>query len=683
MPIAPLRCHLLIGPPGSGKSTLAAVLARQLEPLQAVLLATDRLRQELYGDPSIQGEWSELEELLHQRLEEAVAAGRPVILDATHARRPWRLAITQALTLPKPVEWIGWWLQTPLAICRRWNQQRSQPVPDPVLQRLDQALQKRHHQPERGEGFAVVVSLNPAEQPELEAAVEMELGRLDLRLAAACSRESGLVLHGYSRLLDSERLLYLLQLLSRYPGLEAADPQTRQELEAMVSPLPEGSMAERAAVLLAAWRGDCYGDVDAMEADLVWLESQGFLSARPLRTPITPPPFAGDRLADCGGWPHLADQAVFVRVMLLLRHLLQVPFDQQAGTPLPTHLIAQLQGIEGRYAPRAEATLRKDIQLVLTPYGFRRRNDNVRHGYGLGTALLPAARLRELHHLVAQEASRLGDPSAQDLLQELEDRLRWAGLLPEDGLPVRVFANRSIVHPELVRSDSLALPHQAEKLEAAIEANQRVVLQRYAASARHAESPEGELRVWPLQLVFHNIGWYLAYEEDGIGQPEGLIRCERLDRLGWRQVVRSHQRSAEHRRAAVQRLSQLMEVCGGIYFGDDLQAQQDVGSGDPARMAPWLTTVRFYCTAAVFDFLREGLQRFPLRQIRLSKPLPGDRWTPHPQAPHCLEPLLDSSHPYPVELDVPQWTADRDVDFRRWLGGYGEGTMIAAEKCSA
>ena len=90
---------------------------------------------------------------------------------------------------------------------------------------------------------------------------------------------------------------------------------------------------------------------------------------------------------------------------------------------------------------------------------------------------------------------------------------------------MRVFADRSIVHPELVSSDSLALPHQAEKLEAAIEANQRVVLQRYAASARHAESPEGELRVWPLQLVFHNIGWYLAYEEDGIGQPEGLIRC--------------------------------------------------------------------------------------------------------------------------------------------------------------
>ena len=43
-----------------------------------------------------------------------MAAGFPVIIDATHARRPWRLALTQALLLPAPVEWIGWWLYTAL-----------------------------------------------------------------------------------------------------------------------------------------------------------------------------------------------------------------------------------------------------------------------------------------------------------------------------------------------------------------------------------------------------------------------------------------------------------------------------------------------------------------------------------------------------------------------------------------
>jgi hypothetical protein len=37
-----------------------------------------------------------------------------VILDGTHSQRPWRLAILQVLKLPAPVQWIGWWLTTPL-----------------------------------------------------------------------------------------------------------------------------------------------------------------------------------------------------------------------------------------------------------------------------------------------------------------------------------------------------------------------------------------------------------------------------------------------------------------------------------------------------------------------------------------------------------------------------------------
>ncbi|MFN6337153.1 MAG: AAA family ATPase, partial [Cyanobacteriota bacterium] len=81
---APLRCHLLIGPPASGKTTLAGVLAQLTG---AVVLSTDVVRGELFGDAAVQGPWRDIEALLHQRLREAVAAGTPVILDATHARR--------------------------------------------------------------------------------------------------------------------------------------------------------------------------------------------------------------------------------------------------------------------------------------------------------------------------------------------------------------------------------------------------------------------------------------------------------------------------------------------------------------------------------------------------------------------------------------------------------------------
>ncbi len=313
---------------------------------------------------------------------------------------------------------------------------------------------------------------------------------------------------------------------------------------------------------------------------------------------------------------------------------------------------------------------------MLTPYGFRNRNDNVRHGYGLGAAVLPAARLREVHQVVSQAALRLEDPTALDLLAELEERLRWGGVLRDDALPLRAFANRSIVQRDRVRRDSLAIPEQAEKLEVAITEGRRVLLERFSDAASFEDGPEPVQRVWPLQLLFHNIGWYLAYEEDAVGHRHGLIRTERLDRLALRQVDSSARRPLEQRRRSLERLTRLMELSGGIHFGDDAALQQMLCRSDPADLRALLTTVRFRCTARIYRFLREGLQRYPRQQLRLSKPLPGERWQQPERAPVLLEPIAGDGHPYPVEIDLPPWTVARDVDFRRWLFGYGAEVVI-------
>jgi hypothetical protein len=433
-------------------------------------------------------------------------------------------------------------------------------------------------------------------------------------------------------------------------------------------------MAQRSAALLSRLRGECYGDVDALESDLLWLQSQGFLDTAPTQQPLEPPVSPDDlEASNLGGWPPMADRGVFVRVFSLLRHLLHHPFDCEKGVRLQEHLISQLAGV---YMPGETSTLRKDIERVLTPYGFRSRNDNVRHGYGLGTAVLSSSRLREVHQVVSQAASRLGDPTAQDLLTELDERLRWGGVLREDELPVRVFANRSIVHPDLVRRDSLAVPEQAEKLEAAIASGQRVLLERFSDAADHGEEPKQPIRVWPLQLLFHNIGWYLAYEDDAVGHERGLIRCERLDRLALRQVDSGFRRTPEQRSEAVGRLARLMELSGGIYFGDEPVLQQDLAHASLDQLKGFLTTVRFRCSERVYRFLREGLQRYPLSQMRLSKPLPGDRWRTPARAPLVLEPIEGDSHPFPIEIDLPPWTVARDVDFRRWLLGYGFEVVI-------
>ena len=191
MPENGWRCHLLIGPPASGKTTLGRALAPLLsapgEP-PAVVLSTDAIRAEVFGDAAVQGPWSAIEQLLHGRLRSAVAAGRPVIVDATHARRPWRLALTQALALPAPVEWIGWWLFTPLATCLEWNQRRQRLVPEPVIKELAAALADPQFGPSRAEGFAAVVALVPSHHEALEPVLAEELARLDQRIRSAANR---------------------------------------------------------------------------------------------------------------------------------------------------------------------------------------------------------------------------------------------------------------------------------------------------------------------------------------------------------------------------------------------------------------------------------------------------------------------------------------------------------------
>ncbi len=680
--MAPLRCHLLIGQPASGKTTLAKALAPLLtspgEP-PALVLSTDVIRAEVFGDAAVQGPWEDIQQRLHQRIQEAVAAGIPVIVDATHARRPWRLAMTQALPLPALVEWIGWWLYTDLPTSLTWNARRERAVPVPVIQEMAAALADPHFGPCRAEGFAAICAVVPTHHHDLTEVLQVELAGLDRRIRSATNRERKLQRHGYSRLLDLERLLYLIKLLSTWPDLAATDPASAGELEAILSPLPEGNLADRAAAFLGRLHGACFADAAAIRGDLAWLEANGFCSAVPIAAPIQLAPQSRASGPVHGGLPPMGDGPVFLRVMTLLRHLLQVPFDRPAerGGNLHQHLITATEAIPGAYLSGETATLRKDLEKILTPYGFRNRNDNVRHGYCLGTAVLSPPRLQELHNVVRQTAGRLADPSAQDLLAELDERLGWAGISADGLPPVRSFARHAVVDTALVRRDSLAAPRRAEAIEAAIVEHRRVLLQRYPGVGSFADSPDGELRVWPLQLIFHNVGWYLLFEEDQVGREQGLIRSERLDRLALRNAQGDLRRSPEEHDSALARLERLLHHSGGIYFGADLGQQLVIASHSAQRRIQSLQTMRFCCAPWAFAFIREGLQRYPIEHIRFSKPLPGDSWWHHPKAPHVLEPgPADSSHPYPVELDLPPWTVAADIDLRSWLFSFGGGIRI-------
>ena len=743
MPSAHLRCHLLIGPPGSGKTTFAGRLAPLLrgdhdEP--GLILSTDAIRAELFGDPSFQGPWEEIRAVLLERLRHAIAAGTPVVIDATHARRPWRLLYTQQLNLPRPVEWIGWWLKTPLEICKSWNQQRPVPVPEAVIEDYRSAIGHRDFGPSRAEGFAAIVRLDPAAGETSIEAIQQQLKGLNRVISSSLPRDNEKLLHRYSRLLDLERLLFLLRLLIEYNGLDRSDPGTAIALDQICTPPPQGDLADQAAVYLGRWdsvhggNNDGYGDAHAIREDLAWLNANGFTTLDHCSDePLDPGAFRQRPNGGInGGYPAMGDRKAFIRVMSLLRHILQEPFDgppdgdastpsapEPAGKPnarrrrdsdefgpLYRHLIGQLSHLEDSYAPNQEAVLRRDVIKVLRLYGFlpgqkgKGRPEVLRHGYAIGTALLSKDHLLELHDLLRASMQRLSDASQKPLLSMLEQRLRWGGILQMNESSQRRHSKRALAIRVLTDepSNSLADPNISGAVERAIRERRRIWLQHrpdIPSDTEQKRLDDKRFRVWPLQLLFYNISWYLAFETHSIGGTDqrGLIRVLRTDRLNFLGHDGNTRRAMEQDHAdAMERLDRLHHVCGGLYFGDDIDAQLAVMRIDPEHVhdlsdrQPDLLSesdirgvcfqmIRFHCTAPVFRLIREEPKRFPAEQTRYSQPLPGDQWTAGPL--DTLTPNgTGSSHPYPVQILLPAWTVQHDWDLRNWLFRWGDGVRI-------
>lgn len=140
---SPIPLTLLIGLPGSGKSTWAAKL--QQEGPDRILISTDAIRAQLFGDEAIQGPWVLIQQELQRQMQQAVQAirqeqAKDAIYDATHAvRRQRRQAIAQARAIGF-TQINGIWLDPPLQVCLDRNQRRDRQVPDVIIQRMYRRL---------------------------------------------------------------------------------------------------------------------------------------------------------------------------------------------------------------------------------------------------------------------------------------------------------------------------------------------------------------------------------------------------------------------------------------------------------------------------------------------------------------------------------------------------------------
>ncbi|MCU0548919.1 MAG: AAA family ATPase [Leptolyngbya sp. Prado105] len=149
----------MIGLPGSGKSTLAGSLLKnsgsvtgaggnhnhRSKKTSALLISTDAIRAQLFGDEAIQGNWLKIWLEVRSQFQQAVTqiASNELdfaIYDATNAVRKHR---REAIALARKTGFTditGIWVNPTIEICLARNQARSRQVPEDVIHRMARRL---------------------------------------------------------------------------------------------------------------------------------------------------------------------------------------------------------------------------------------------------------------------------------------------------------------------------------------------------------------------------------------------------------------------------------------------------------------------------------------------------------------------------------------------------------------
>lgn len=144
------KVFVLVGAPASGKSTWAKNYINTRP--NTLILSSDALRKEYYGDENIQDNPSLIFKVLRERLEKLLKYDYNVIIDATNMNRKDRRAYISIAKKHK-AEINAIVFATPYGTCLRRNAMRERKVPEAAIKRMI----SRFEIPTRGEGFNTVL----------------------------------------------------------------------------------------------------------------------------------------------------------------------------------------------------------------------------------------------------------------------------------------------------------------------------------------------------------------------------------------------------------------------------------------------------------------------------------------------------------------------------------------------
>ena len=133
-----MNAYVMVGAPGSGKSTYAGELVLREN---ATIICGDSIREELYGDASIQGNWTEIHDKIEEYVAECASHGWPVVLDGTHYRASYRKEAIALLRSYGYTTITAVVIEASLAKCLAQNFKRKRHVPDYIIKGIHEKLQ--------------------------------------------------------------------------------------------------------------------------------------------------------------------------------------------------------------------------------------------------------------------------------------------------------------------------------------------------------------------------------------------------------------------------------------------------------------------------------------------------------------------------------------------------------------
>lgn len=253
-------------------------------------------------------------------------------------------------------------------------------------------------------------------------------------------------------------------------------------------------------------------------------------------------------------------------------------------------------------------TIQSDLK-TLRHYGLLERRA-YRWGYYLGTGAMNREELQVAINAIHSQAKYQEDPQINRIYQKLTRRLRSLNLKDEMFYPVRTQLDRVIVYtdPEEMmakRKYRGTLFEKLDALEAAIVKGQAIELYR----CRNPYNPEKTKheQVYPLQLIYADIAWYLLQEN----YKDGHLVVSRLDRFSDHfKVVDAKGRGSKAQGKSLHIAHRLLEAGWGLKLGSRENQQREI-RGELELVE---VQVRFF--PEVMGFIQEGEKRHPKQDIK-------------------------------------------------------------------